>query len=48
MAVPKKDDLSGRGFAAPVLWILVLLAGYWLIADWQEVPRLISSLAPFG
>ena len=43
MAVPKKDDFRARAFAGPVLWILLLLASYWLIADWQEVPQLIAS-----
>src|SRR3954469_7212954 len=39
----KKEETNGRAFAMSVLWILVLLAGYWLIADWQVLPRLISS-----
>jgi hypothetical protein len=43
MAVPRKDEVSGRTFAAPLLWIIVLLAGYWLLADWQDVPQLIAS-----
>jgi hypothetical protein len=43
MVVPKKDELSGRAFAMPVLWILVLLAGYWVISDWQELPQIISA-----
>jgi hypothetical protein len=43
MAVPKKDELSGRAFAVPVLWIIVLLAGYWLISDWQELPQILSD-----
>jgi hypothetical protein len=43
MAVPKKDELSGRAFAVPVLWIVVLLAGYWVISDWQSLPRLFTD-----
>jgi hypothetical protein len=43
MAVPKKDEMSGRAFAVPVLWIIVLLTGYWLISDWQDLPQLFSS-----
>jgi hypothetical protein len=43
MAVPKKDEFSGRAFAMPVLWILVLLAGYWLIVDWETLPQLLTD-----
>ena len=43
MAVPKKDEVSGRAFAMPVVWILALLASYWLISDWQDLPQLISA-----
>lgn len=43
MAVPRKDEFSGRAFAMPVLWIIVLLAGYWLISDWQELPQIFSA-----
>jgi hypothetical protein len=27
----------------PVAWIVVLLAGYWVLVDWQSVPALISG-----
>jgi hypothetical protein len=43
MAVPRKDELSGRAFAIPVVWIIVLLAGYWLISDWQLLPQMFSD-----
>ena len=47
MAVPRKDEhpvsFSNRAFFAPVLWILVLLGAYFVLADWQAVPSLIAS-----
>jgi hypothetical protein len=27
-----------------VAWIVVLLAGYWLAADWQSLPNLTREL----
>jgi len=27
-----------------VAWILVLLAGYWLVTEWQALPRLASAV----
>jgi hypothetical protein len=27
-----------------VAWILVLIAGYWVVAEWQSLPALASSL----
>lgn len=47
MALARKDDHPGifgnRAFVASVLWILVLLAAYFVLADWHAVPSLISS-----
>lgn len=48
MMVPThKDDhpgiLGNRAFFASVLWILVLLAAYFAVEDWQSVPSLIAS-----
>jgi hypothetical protein len=47
MAVARKDEhssiLGNRAFYGPVLWILVLLVAYFVLADWQAVPSLIAS-----
>jgi hypothetical protein len=47
MAEVRKDSHSGsqggRAFFVPVLWIAALLASYWVLADWQTLPRLISG-----
>lgn len=47
MAVPRKDDPTGgyssRAYFVPVLWILALVAVYYVLADWQAVPGLIAS-----
>ncbi len=32
-----------RAFLVPIMWIAALLASYWLLADWQSVPDLISG-----
>lgn len=39
----RRETYSGKAFAISVGWILLLLACYWLISDWQAVPRLINS-----
>lgn len=47
MALTHKDEhqgvLGNRAFLASVLWILVLLATYFVLADWHTVPSLIAS-----
>jgi hypothetical protein len=32
-----------RTYYGPLLWIVVLLAGWFLLTGWQELPHLISS-----
>ena len=39
----RKEEHPGRAFAIPVMWILVLLVSYWLMSDWQALPRLFSN-----
>ena len=34
---------SGRTFAISVAWIVGLVISYILIADWQSLPRIVSS-----
>jgi hypothetical protein len=43
MAITKKDGNAHHGYVAPVAWIIVLMCGYWLIADWNSLPGLISA-----
>jgi hypothetical protein len=47
MALAHKDDhqgiLGNRAFLASVLWILVLLCAYFVLADWHAVPSMIAS-----
>ncbi|HUN40549.1 MAG TPA: hypothetical protein VMU81_09685 [Acetobacteraceae bacterium] len=41
------ETVSVRAFAVSVAWILALLGGYWLLAEWNQVPALASALLPF-
>ncbi|HET8995729.1 MAG TPA: hypothetical protein VFN42_03595 [Acetobacteraceae bacterium] len=47
MRSPKRDvnpsNLGFRAFVVPVAWIVALVASYWLIADWQTLPGLVSN-----
>ena len=40
----RSESISLRALGASVAWILFLLAGYWLLADWQSLPALASSM----
>lgn len=42
------DTVSVRAFAISVAWILVLLGGYWVLADWRQLPALASSILQFA
>lgn len=35
---------TGRATLGVVAWILVLVAGYWLVTDWQSVQSLAHEL----
>jgi uncharacterized RDD family membrane protein YckC len=43
MPAPRKETRGGRAYAFPLVGILFLLACYWLLAEWHEVPMLISG-----
>jgi len=36
-----------RAVLGVVAWILVLLAGYWLVAEWPTLSRLATDLLSF-
>jgi hypothetical protein len=41
---PSRKELRGsRVYTVPLFGIVVLLACYWLLADWEEVPDIIRS-----
>ena len=42
----KRDEKRAnpsRAFLMPVMWIVALVASYWVLADWQTLPNLISN-----
>ncbi len=43
MPVSRKEARGGRAFAAPLFGVALLIAFYWLLTDWQNVPDIISS-----
>jgi hypothetical protein len=43
MPISRKDARGGRAFAFPLFGIMLLLACYWVLADWQDMPRIISD-----
>ncbi len=43
MPMSRKEERGGKAFAFPLLGIVFLLACYWVLADWQAVPALLSD-----
>lgn len=47
MALAHKDDhhgqLGNHTLVAPVVWILLLLAAYFVLTDWHSLPSFIAS-----
>jgi hypothetical protein len=44
MQSSRKEVRGGRVYTAPLFGIVVLLACYWLLADWQRVPAIIWTI----
>jgi hypothetical protein len=43
MPTPRKEIRGMGAFAVPLFGIVVLLALYWLLMDWQQVPEIVGS-----
>jgi len=43
MPLSRRETRGGKAFAIPLFGVIFLLASYWLLADWQNVPAIISS-----
>jgi hypothetical protein len=39
----RTEKRGSRAFAFPLFGIVVLLAFYWILADWQNLPAAIGS-----
>jgi len=44
MMASRKEINSGRAYAAPLFWVVILMLCYWILAEWQELPSLIASV----
>jgi ABC-type Na+ efflux pump permease subunit len=43
MPVSRKELRGGKAFAAPLFGVIVLVACYWVLAEWHDLPVLISE-----
>jgi hypothetical protein len=43
MPIARKDARGGRAFAFPLFGIMILLMCYFVLADWPDMPRMITS-----
>jgi hypothetical protein len=41
---PRKEIHGSRAYATPLFWVFLLMAAYWLLVEWQDLPRLLASL----
>ncbi len=44
MPTSRKEERGSRAYTMPLFGIIVLLACYWLLADWEEVPGIVRSV----
>ena len=40
----RRISTGSRGFLLPLLWVFLLVATYWLLAEWQSLPNLLASM----
>ena len=43
MPISRKETRGGKAFAFPLFGIALLLAFYWVLADWHSMPALIGG-----
>jgi hypothetical protein len=43
MANTRKDPNGLHGYFAPVISIVVLMLGYWVLSEWNALPGLLNS-----
>ena len=43
MGLSRNQRRGGKGFAAPLFGIIFLMACYWILAEWQELPAMIGA-----
>lgn len=43
MRIARREELGRGSIAVPVLGIVLLMASYVLMSEWQDLPRLIVS-----
>jgi hypothetical protein len=43
VSLSRKDMRGGRAFAAPLLGVVILVACYLVLAEWDQLPTLIGD-----
>ena len=44
MPISRKEARGGKAFAFPLFGIMFLLTCYWVLADWQSMPLMLSNV----
>jgi hypothetical protein len=40
----RRDQNGNHGYIAPVVSIVVLLLGYWVLSQWDALPALLNAV----
>jgi hypothetical protein len=40
----RKAHQGSRALALSLLWVCLLIACYWVLSEWQHLPRMLSTL----
>jgi hypothetical protein len=43
MSVYRKEPKSGKAFAVPLLGVILLVACYLVLSEWQDLPKIINA-----
>jgi hypothetical protein len=43
MQVSRKEMKGGRAFAAPLVGVVLLIASYVILVQWQDLPRILEA-----
>lgn len=44
MPTSRRETMSGKAYAAPLVWVALLLLCYWVLVQWPQLPGLLNSM----
>jgi hypothetical protein len=40
----RKLSSGSKTFMLPLLWVVLLIATYWVLSDWESLPNVLASV----